>query len=109
LQEAETKIDCLVCNAGVLLNDRQETSEGNEATFASHFLGGSYSLSQLLLPQLKTAASINQQARVIFVTSGGMLVTKFPDWETVTSTGVQKGKIQWQLRVRVRQAAVKFC
>lgn len=92
LQEAETKIDCLVCNAGVLLNDRQETSEGNEATFASHLLGGSYLLSQLLLPQLKAAASVNQQARVIFVTSGGMLVTKFPDWETVASTGAQKEK-----------------
>ena len=88
LQDSETKIDCLVCNAGVLLNDRQETSEGNEATFASHFLGGSYLLSQLLLPQLRAS----EQSRVVFVTSGGMLITKFPDWETVTSTGEAKAK-----------------
>jgi dehydrogenase/reductase SDR family protein 12 len=86
LQAKESKIDCLICNAGVLLNDRKETSEGHEMTFASHFLGGSYLLSQLLLPQLKAA----KESRVVFVTSGGMLITKFPDWETVTSTGKQK-------------------
>jgi len=85
LQAKETTIDCLVCNAGVLLNDRKETTEGNEMTFASHFLGGSYLLSQLLLPQLKAA----KEPRCVFVTSGGMLITKFPDWETVTSTGAQ--------------------
>ena len=95
LQEAEPKIDCLVCNAGVLLNDRQETSEGNEATFASHFLGGSFLLSQLLLPQLKKESENedpNSNSRVIFVTSGGMLITKFPNWQTVTSTGDEKEK-----------------
>ena len=50
----------------MLLNDRQETTEGNDATFASHFLGGSYLLSQLRLPQLKASAS--EQPRVVFVT-----------------------------------------
>ena len=88
LLAVEPKIDCLVCNAGVLLNDRKETSEGNEVTFASHLLGGSFLLSQLLLPQLKAS----DNARVIFVTSGGMLITKFPDWEKVTSTGDEKEK-----------------
>lgn len=94
LQNAEPNIDCLVCNAGVLLNDRQETSEGNEATFASHFLGGSFLLSQLLLPQLKASKTNDEtpNSRVIFVTSGGMLVTKFPNWETLTSTGEEKDK-----------------
>ena len=93
LQDAEPKIDCLVCNAGVLLNDRQETSEGHEATFASHFLGGSFLLSQLLLPQLKSSSSsTSMNSRVIFATSGGMLITKFPDWQTVTSTGDETSK-----------------
>ena len=82
LQSAEKQVDCLVCNAGALLNKRTETSEGNEVTFASHFLGGSYLLSQLLLPQLQEAAN----PRVIFVTSGGMLNSKFPDWKTATWT-----------------------
>lgn len=80
LQEKEAKIDALVCNAGVLLNERKETSEGNEATFASHLLGGSYLLSQLLLPQLKAA-----QGRCIFVTSGGMYNFKVPSWNVLTS------------------------
>jgi dehydrogenase/reductase SDR family member 12 len=87
LQSQEDRIDCLVCNAGVLLNDRKESSEGNEVTFASHFLGGTYLLSQLLLPQLKAAKN---DSRVVIVSSGGMYTTPFPDWETATSTGSAK-------------------
>ena len=78
LKSAETKIDCLVCNAGALVDKRIETSDGYEITFASHFLGGSYLLSELLLPQLKAA----DDGRVIFVSSGGMLPEKFPAWKT---------------------------
>lgn len=84
LQSKETKVDCLVCNAGLLLNDRQETSEGNEMTFAVHLLGGSYLLSQLLLPQLRAAGD---QGRVVFVASGGMYSQKWPaSWDVATST-----------------------
>lgn len=93
LQSQETQVDCLVCSAGALLNERTETSEGHEVTFASHLLGGSYLLSQLLLPQLKAAAN----PRVIFVTSGGMLTTKWPDWETATSSGSKKDKYSGEL------------
>ena len=82
LQAKEDRVDVLVCNAGVLLNDRKETSEGIEMTFAAHFLGGSYLLSNLLLPQLKAAGS---EARVVYVTSGGMLISKFPSWDVATN------------------------
>lgn len=82
LQSKEDKVDCIVCNAGVLLNEKTENSQGIEVTFASHLLGGSYLLPHLLMPQLKKS----DQSRVIFVTSGGMLITKFPDWATATST-----------------------
>ena len=82
LQKQETKVDVLVCNAGALLNKLTKTSEGNEVTFFSHLVGGSYLLSKLLLPQLEAAPN----PRVLFVTSGGMLTTKFPDWATATST-----------------------
>ncbi|GKY95455.1 hypothetical protein MPSEU_000507100 [Mayamaea pseudoterrestris] len=81
LQARESKVDVIVCNAGVLLNDRTETSEGHEATFASHLLGGAYLLPQLLLPQLEAADG----ARVITVTSGGMYNFKLPSWEVLTS------------------------
>lgn len=79
----ESKIDVLVCNGGVLLNERKESSEGYELTFASHLLGGSYLLSNLLIPRIKAS---DDKGRVIFVSSGGMYNTKFPDWETAISS-----------------------
>jgi len=81
LQGKEKKVDALVCNGGVLLNEKQTSKEGNEVTFASHLLGGSYLLSQLLLPQFHVA----EDPRIIFVSSGGMYTTPFPDWPTATS------------------------
>lgn len=82
LQTKEKQVDILCCNGGVLLNDKQTTDEGNEVTFASHLLGGSYLLSQLLIPQLKAA----EDPRIIFVSSGGMYTVPFPDWATATSS-----------------------
>lgn len=82
LQAKEDRVDCIVCNAGVLLNDRTVNKEGVEATFASHLLGGSFLLPQLLMPLLKKS----NDPKVIFTTSGGMLTTRFPDWETATNT-----------------------
>ena len=86
LQAKETKVDCLVCNAGRLLNDKELTSDGKEVTFASHLLGGSYFLTKLLMPQLRASAKDGQEPRVIFVTSGGMYATQFPAWDVLTST-----------------------
>lgn len=82
LKGLETKIDCLVCNAGVLLNERKETSDGFEATFASHLLGGTYLLTKLLLPLLNKGSP---QSRVVIVTSGGMYNTKWPSWSVGTN------------------------
>jgi dehydrogenase/reductase SDR family protein 12 len=93
LQGKEEKVDVLICNAGVLLNERQESSEGLETTFAAHLLGGSFLLSQLLLPQLKAA---KDQGRVIFVSSGGMYNSKWPDWATATSSGGAEQKYDGQ-------------
>ena len=83
LSSKESKIDVLVCNGGVLLNDRKESSEGYEMTFASHLLGGSYLLSTLLIPNIKAS---EDKGRVIFVSSGGMYNSRFPDWEIATSS-----------------------
>jgi len=82
LQNKENKVDVLICNGGVLLNEKQTTEEGNEVTFASHLLGGSYLLSQLLIPQFNAS----EDPRIIFVSSGGMYNTAFPDWSTATSS-----------------------
>ena len=82
LQQRESSIHCLVCNAGVLLNEQQNTvDEQLESTFASHLLGGTYLLTSLLLPQLQSTPD----SRVVVVTSGGMLTTPLPSWDIMTS------------------------
>eukprot|EP00553_Chaetoceros_curvisetus_P000808 CAMPEP_0204626420 /NCGR_PEP_ID=MMETSP0717-20131115/12139_1 /ASSEMBLY_ACC=CAM_ASM_000666 /TAXON_ID=230516 /ORGANISM="Chaetoceros curvisetus" /LENGTH=342 /DNA_ID=CAMNT_0051642365 /DNA_START=96 /DNA_END=1124 /DNA_ORIENTATION=- len=86
LQSKESQIDCVVCNAGVLLNEKEVTSEGNEVTIAAHLMGGSYLLTKLLMPQLETAASNGKEPKVIYVTSGGMLLSKMPSWDVATNT-----------------------
>lgn len=84
----EDKLDCLVCNAGALFNDRRVNSEGQEVTLMSHFVSGSYQLTKLLLPSLKqSAASSGNEARVVYVSSGGMYNSKFPEWEVAASSG----------------------
>ncbi len=94
LQEQTDKVDVLICNAGLLLNERKLTSEGNEVTFATHLLGGSFLLSELLLPQLQKAG---KEARVIFVSSGGMYANPFPSWDKATSSDPKKNPYDGQL------------
>lgn len=58
--------DALINNAGVLLNNRQETPDGLEVTFATNVLGP-YCLVEGLIPQM------SHNARIVTVTSAGML------------------------------------
>ncbi|MBF0239389.1 MAG: SDR family NAD(P)-dependent oxidoreductase [SAR324 cluster bacterium] len=67
MHSRESRIDVLINNAGVLLNDRQENSEGLEKTFATNTLGY-FLMTNLLLPLLQKS----EAARVINVSSGGM-------------------------------------
>jgi len=60
-------IHLLVNNAGVLVGERTETSEGLETTFATNLLGH-FLLTNLLIPTLVQSAP----ARIINVSSGGM-------------------------------------
>ena len=64
-------IDVLVNNAGALLNERTETSEGLEASFALLLLSP-FVLTEGLLPLLRQASA----ARVINVSSGGIYATR---------------------------------
>ena len=66
----EPRIHVLVNNAGVLLNQRTTTAEGNEATLATNLLAP-YLLTQTLLPRLRASAP----SRIINVSSGGMYAT----------------------------------
>lgn len=67
IQERVGAVDRLILNAGVLLDDYDETSAGLERTFATNVLGG-FLLTRLLQPALIQAPD----ARVLHVTSGGM-------------------------------------
>jgi NAD(P)-dependent dehydrogenase (short-subunit alcohol dehydrogenase family) len=64
------RLDVIVHNAGVLVHERSETSDGIETTFATHVLGP-FALTHLLRGMLTRS----QPSRVIWVTSGGMYTT----------------------------------
>ncbi len=70
LLETEPRIHVLVNNAGVLLNRRTMTAEGNETTLATNLLAP-YLLTEMLLPRLLQSAP----SRIINVASGGMYAT----------------------------------
>ena len=71
-------VDVIVHNAGVLPDVRTESAGGHELTFATHVLGP-WLLTRLLLPKLRKS----DDARVVFVSSGGMYTQKLSlqDWE----------------------------
>lgn len=71
LQDKYDHIDILVNNAGALFNERQETKEGFEKTFATDLLGP-YLLTRGLIPLLKRS----DDGRIINVSSGGMYFGK---------------------------------
>ena len=62
------RIDVLVNNAGLILDERTETAQGVEATFGTNHLGH-FHLTRLLLPQLHAAPA----ARVVVVASAAHL------------------------------------
>eukprot|EP00842_Homolaphlyctis_polyrhiza_P000364 jgi/Hompol1/1328/HPOL_005564-RA len=66
-QKDNKHLDILINNAGVLLNERQETPDGIETTFATNTLGV-FVMTKLLLPTLTATPG----SRVINVSSGGM-------------------------------------
>ncbi len=86
LLEDESRIHVLVNNAGVLLNQRTTTAEGNETTLATNLLAP-YLLTRMLLPRLRESAP----SRIINVSSGGMYATGLAlddlQYETTTYDG----------------------
>jgi dehydrogenase/reductase SDR family member 12 len=66
-ERAPERVDVLVHNAGVLLDEREETADGIERTLATNVVGP-FLLTRLLRPRLEASRG----ARVVFVSSGGM-------------------------------------
>jgi NAD(P)-dependent dehydrogenase (short-subunit alcohol dehydrogenase family) len=61
------RVDVLVHNAGALASERMETAEGLERTLATHVVGP-----HLLTRLLRPALCASDDARVVWVASGGM-------------------------------------
>jgi NAD(P)-dependent dehydrogenase (short-subunit alcohol dehydrogenase family) len=84
---AAKPVDVLIHNAGVLPDDRSETRDGLELTFATHVVGP-FLLTRLLQSQLEKSSD----ARVIWVSSGGMYTRRLnledPSWTRRTYDGV---------------------
>jgi dehydrogenase/reductase SDR family member 12 len=75
LLSREDRIDVLINNVGVLLPERETTTEGMEKTLATN-LAGQFALTNTLAPLLVSSAP----ARIINVSSGGMYAEKItPD------------------------------
>ncbi|XP_069745862.1 dehydrogenase/reductase SDR family member 12-like isoform X3 [Narcine bancroftii] len=70
-QRAHSKLNVLINNAGCMINQRQLTADQLESNFATNTLGV-YILTTALVPLLQKY----EDARVITVSSGGMLVQK---------------------------------
>ncbi|MEX1298391.1 MAG: SDR family NAD(P)-dependent oxidoreductase [Desulfotignum sp.] len=70
LGDSKKSIDILINNAGALFNERKETSEGFEQTFATDLLGVFY------LTELLKKSIVRSSGRIINVSSGGMYTQK---------------------------------
>jgi NAD(P)-dependent dehydrogenase (short-subunit alcohol dehydrogenase family) len=73
-----SRVDVLIHNAGVLPDERVTSSDGIELTFATHVRGP-----VLLTSMLRTKLAASGNARVIFVSSGGMYTRRLSleDWQ----------------------------
>jgi NAD(P)-dependent dehydrogenase (short-subunit alcohol dehydrogenase family) len=84
---ASAPVDVLVHNAGVLPDARVETTDGLELTFATHVVGP-----HLLTRLLRVALEKSSDARVIWVSSGGMYTRRLelqdPNWSRRAYDGV---------------------
>lgn len=84
---ADAPVDVLVHNAGVLPDAREQTRDGLELTLATHVLGP-FLLTRLLQQRLEAS----QDARVIWVSSGGMYTRRLSlddaNWERRDYDGV---------------------
>ncbi len=86
-QLSKQPVDVLVHNAGVLPDERLLSEQGHEITFATHVLGP-----HRLTQRLRGALEASDDARVVWVSSGGMLLRRLnledPEWASREYDGV---------------------
>ncbi|HEU4319838.1 MAG TPA: SDR family NAD(P)-dependent oxidoreductase [Acidimicrobiia bacterium] len=86
LLDSEKRIDVLINNVGVLLPEREVTSEGIEKTLAVD-LAGHFLLTNLLIERLVDSAP----SRIINITSGGMYSERIRPGDLQFERGEYKG------------------
>ena len=90
LQESCGPIDVVIHNAGSLLDQYSRTSEGIEATVATHLLGPFQ-----LTERLVASSAFASNARIIFMTSGGMYTERFDLASLEMDAAAYKGAVAY--------------
>ncbi|MEZ5212300.1 SDR family NAD(P)-dependent oxidoreductase [Gordonia sp. (in: high G+C Gram-positive bacteria)] len=96
---AQHRVDALVHNAGVLPPERTESADGHESSLATHVLGPIL-LTDLLAPQLAESPD----ARVIFMSSGGMYTAELPVNDIEYHSGQYRGARAYARSKRIQTA-----
>lgn len=86
IRDRKKHIDILINNAGALFDDRKETAEGIERTFATDLLGVF-----CLTMQLADTLAASRDPRIINVSSGGMYTQKIEVDDLENSKGTYHG------------------
>ena len=86
VSDEQPRLDVLVNNVGVLINERTETAEGIETSLATN-LAGHFLLTNLLIPKLIASAP----SRIINVSSGGMYAEKIHPEDLQYASGGYRG------------------
>ena len=76
--KAEPKLDCLMCNAGVMAQPLATTKDGFEMQFGVNHVGHQH-LTTLLLPALAVAGTAEEPARVVCLSSRGNWFFELPE------------------------------
>ena len=102
ISRSESKLDVLVDNAGAIHEQRTETADGLEATFAT-MVAGPFALIDGLLPRLEASGD----GRVISVVSGGMYLQPLPLDDLQFEQGDFNGTLAYARAKRASTALVR--
>lgn len=96
---AESRLDVLVHNAGVLPATRETSPQGHELTLATHVLGP-----LMLTESLRSTLAAAGRSRVILVTSGGMYTQRLPAGDVEYRSGRYRGSAAYARTKRIQVA-----